>query len=86
MAVFTVKFRTTSTQFAFTKSAPCLLDFLETHSIEVAYQCRIGYCGICRLKLLKGKVTYFQQPLALINNGEILPCCCTPITNIELEM
>ncbi len=43
-------------------------------------------CGACRLKLVKGEVTYRQQPLAFINAGEILPCCCMPLTDIELEM
>ena len=54
--------------------------------MQVEYQCRSGYCGACRLKLVKGEVTYRQQPLAFINAGEILPCCCMPLTDIELEM
>jgi ferredoxin len=52
----------------------------------VEYQCRSGYCGACRLKLVKGDVVYRQPPLAFINDGEILPCCCMPLTDIELEI
>ncbi|AGQ32060.1 2Fe-2S ferredoxin [Serratia liquefaciens ATCC 27592] len=78
--------RTTGTQLTCPKSENCLLDVLELHDVEVEYQCRSGYCGACRLKLVKGEVTYRQQPLAFINQGEILPCCCMPLTDIELEI
>lgn len=87
MATPTVKLRTTGTHFTCTKSEHCLLEVLELHAIEVEYQCRSGYCGACRLKLVKGKVAYCQPPpLALINDGEILPCCCMPLTDIELDI
>ncbi|HID9467545.1 MULTISPECIES: class I ribonucleotide reductase maintenance protein YfaE [Serratia] len=86
MASSIVTLRTTGTQLACAKSENCLLDVLELHDVEVEYQCRSGYCGACRLKLVKGEVTYRQQPLAFINQGEILPCCCMPLTDIELEI
>lgn len=86
MASSIVTLRTTGAQLACPKSENCLLDVLELHDIEVEYQCRSGYCGACRLKLAKGEVTYRQQPLAFINQGEILPCCCMPLTDIELEI
>ncbi|VAX76884.1 Uncharacterized ferredoxin-like protein YfaE [Serratia symbiotica] len=81
-----VKLRNTGTQFYYPESGEYLLEVLELHAIEVEYQCRSGYCGACRLKLVQGNVTYCQLPLALINAGEILPCCCMPITSIELEI
>jgi len=86
MATPTVKLRTTGTQFACLKSEHCLLEVLELHAVEVDYQCRSGYCGACRLKLVKGEVAYCQPPLALINDDEILPCCCVPLTDIELDI
>ena len=30
---------------------PSLLAALESHNIDVEYQCREGYCGSCRLRL-----------------------------------
>ncbi|MGO2368269.1 MAG: class I ribonucleotide reductase maintenance protein YfaE [Serratia sp. (in: enterobacteria)] len=86
MSSSNVTLRTTGTQLSCPKNERSLLDVLELHNVEVEYQCRSGYCGACRLKLVKGEVTYHQQPLAFINVGEILPCCCMPLTDIELEI
>lgn len=86
MAAPTITLHTSGTQFSSPEGENCLLDVLELHDVEVEYQCRSGYCGACRLKLLRGKVAYHQPPLALINAGEILPCCCMPAMDIELEI
>lgn len=86
MVTPTVKLRATGAQFACPKSEHCLLEVLELHAVEVECQCRSGYCGACRVKLVKGEVAYCQLPLALINDGEILPCCCRALTNIELDI
>lgn len=53
-----------------------LLDGLLRTGHDVAYQCKSGYCGTCRLRLISGKVSYTQMPMAYIATGEILPCCC----------
>ncbi|MGP4123145.1 MAG: class I ribonucleotide reductase maintenance protein YfaE [Sodalis sp. (in: enterobacteria)] len=63
-----------------------LLDALEAHQVLVEFQCRSGYCGACRLRLLAGEVKYHQQPLAFVGLGQILPCCCLPVDDIELEL
>ncbi|HEY0209869.1 class I ribonucleotide reductase maintenance protein YfaE [Acerihabitans sp.] len=63
-----------------------LLDALEAHQVPVESQCRSGYCGACRLRLARGQVRYHHTPLAFIQPGEILPCCCLPVEDIELEL
>ncbi len=63
-----------------------LLDALEAQQLQVNYQCREGYCGACRCKLLSGTVSYINEPLAFVRKGEILPCCSIPITDIEIEL
>lgn len=63
-----------------------LLDHLERHNIHHEYQCRSGYCGSCRVKFKKGKVSYAETPLAFIQSDEILLCCCRVETDIELEL
>jgi len=65
---------------------PSLLVALESHKVCVEYQCREGYCGSCRVKLLSGEVNWLTQPLALIQPGEILPCCCKAKGDIEIEL
>ncbi|QEY26434.1 class I ribonucleotide reductase maintenance protein YfaE [Neisseria zalophi] len=62
-----------------------LLEGLERTGHEVEYQCRSGYCGSCRVKLLSGKVSYQEFPLAFIGPNEILPCCCTVTEPIEVD-
>lgn len=53
-----------------------LLEGLERTGHRVEYQCRSGYCGSCRLKILEGRVAYRDLPLAFLDKDEILPCCC----------
>ncbi|MGL5728871.1 MAG: class I ribonucleotide reductase maintenance protein YfaE [Plesiomonas sp.] len=62
-----------------------LLEALEQAQYFPEFQCRSGFCGVCRIRLLHGKVTYQQEPLAFIASDEILPCCCIPVSDIEIE-
>ncbi|KPN74831.1 MULTISPECIES: class I ribonucleotide reductase maintenance protein YfaE [Neisseria] len=62
-----------------------LLEGLERTGHEVEYQCRSGYCGSCRVKILSGRVEYDDFPLAFVAPGEILPCCCRVTEAVELD-
>ncbi len=67
--------------------AKTLLNCLENAGVEVHYHCRDGFCGACRVKLVNGQIEYPNgEPLAFVGNGEILPCCCIPSSDIELEI
>jgi ferredoxin len=62
-----------------------LLECLESANVEVHYHCRDGFCGACRVTLIEGEIYYPNgEPLAFIGDGEILPCCCIPKSNIKL--
>ena len=61
-----------------------LLQGLERTGHRVEYQCRNGYCGTCRTKLISGKVSYNEPPMAVVQPDEILPCCCKAETDIEI--
>ncbi len=63
-----------------------LLDHLEKNNIHHEYQCRSGYCGSCRVKIKKGKVSYKDAPLAFIQPDEILLCCCHVESDIEIDL
>ena len=63
-----------------------LLEGLERQGYEVEYQCRSGYCGSCRTDLLDCKVEYLTEPLAYVNEGEILPCCCRPAPEAKIDV
>lgn len=78
------KVKTSDSEFRLPKNAN-LLEALEKTGHAVEYQCKSGYCGSCRLKLRSGSVDYAEMPMAFIQNGEILPCCCRVLTDIELD-
>lgn len=63
---------------------PSLLAALESRNVQVEYQCRSGYCGACRTRLLSGEVEWLTEPLAFIQPGEILPCCCRARGDIKI--
>lgn len=68
-----VTLRITGTQLLCQDEHPSLLAALESHNVEVEYQCREGYCGSCRTRLVAGQVDWITEPLAFIQPGEILP-------------
>lgn len=63
-----------------------LLQHIESKNIDVHFHCREGYCGACRTKLIDGTVEYTTDPLAFIDDDEILPCCCKASSNIHIKL
>jgi len=63
-----------------------LLDALEAQEIPAPVNCRGGYCGCCKVRLLDGEVEWVQDSLVDLSEGEILTCCCKPKTHIEIEI
>ncbi|CAL4042390.1 Uncharacterized ferredoxin-like protein YfaE [Buchnera aphidicola (Phyllaphis fagi)] len=64
-----------------------LLEILKLNHINIIYQCQKGYCGTCRVKLIKGKIKYFNNNfIAFLNPGEILSCYCTISSDIEISI
>ncbi|OSN06173.1 class I ribonucleotide reductase maintenance protein YfaE [Lonsdalea iberica] len=87
MSTPTITLRTSGAQFEYSEEGDAtLLEALETQRVNVEFHCRSGYCGACRMRLLKGEVSYAQTPLAFFLPGEILPCCCKPLSDVELDI
>lgn len=63
-----------------------LLEGLERTGHEIEYQCRSGYCGACRTKILDGRVDYDELPMAFLMPDEILPCCCKVKEDIRIAI
>lgn len=72
-------------QLAF-QHANTLLESLEAQGVDVQFQCREGYCGSCRARLLEGETHQVTEPLAWLNDGEILLCCSIPRSNLKLKL
>ena len=63
-----------------------LLSALEAANIHIHFHCREGFCGACRTKLLDGEVEYTTDPLAFIDDDEILPCCCVAKSALKIKV
>jgi ferredoxin len=63
-----------------------LLDVMERNSIPVQAHCRGGFCGSCRTKVVAGEVQYHIEPLAYIDDDEVLPCACKASTPLQLAV
>lgn len=64
-----------------------LLEVVNRNSkgVEVYSECRVGLCGACACRLVKGDVRYLKEPLALIRSGFVLTCIASPLSDIELK-
>lgn len=68
------------------KAGETVLETLQRNGIDTEFNCKEGFCGVCRTKLLKGCVEYNLDPLAFIDDDEILSCCTLPKGNIEIKI
>jgi ferredoxin len=73
-----ITFTKSQVEQAWSKGDGNLLEFSEAHGLTPEYGCRSGQCGTCKVKLLKGKVSYQQEVSASFNEDEILLCCAVP--------
>lgn len=72
------------------ESAEHILDAALRADVRLPHQCRSGWCGTCRAKMLEGKVHYQEFPLALTQDeadaGYILTCQAHADAPIELSV
>ncbi|WP_199506687.1 MULTISPECIES: class I ribonucleotide reductase maintenance protein YfaE [unclassified Psychrobacter] len=68
----------TSKQRFYLHDSETLLDGLLRTGHNINYQCREGYCGSCRVQKIAHSepIEYVTHPLAMVDEDEILPCCC----------
>ncbi|MCL1096054.1 class I ribonucleotide reductase maintenance protein YfaE [Shewanella kaireitica] len=63
-----------------------LLEALEQKKVSTFSECRNGFCGQCKTKIISGSVSYITEPLVTLEADECLPCCCVPDTDIDLDL
>lgn len=63
-----------------------LLEFAEACDVPVRWSCRVGVCHTCESGLIDGKVRYMPEPLDRPSGCNVLICCSTPLSDIELDM
>lgn len=58
--------------------------------IEARHQCGEGYCGTCKIKRhalpVGTRIDYLYEPLVMLEDDEILPCCCQVSGVLHLEL
>ncbi len=63
-----------------------LLDFAEAHGIAADFSCRVGICNECKCQIQSGEVEYGSEPLDMPEQGELLPCCARPLSDIQISL
>jgi ferredoxin-NADP reductase/ferredoxin len=63
-----------------------LLELAEACAVPVRWSCRSGVCHNCESGMIEGEVAYAPEPLDLPAEGNVLICCTTPKTAIELDL
>ena len=63
-----------------------LLEFAEACDVSVRWACRAGVCHACASGLIDGRIGYNPEPLDPPGDGNVLICCSTPLTAIELDL
>jgi uncharacterized protein len=59
-----------------------LLDLALNNGLKLKYGCRSGVCGTCACKLLSGKISYLQNPIAASPKDTVLLCCARPESDV----
>ncbi|MGB6686461.1 MAG: hypothetical protein WBE76_01315 [Terracidiphilus sp.] len=47
---------------------------------------RMGVCHTCESGLIDGRIGYAPEPLDRPVDGNVLICCTTPLTAVELDL
>jgi ferredoxin-NADP reductase/MOSC domain-containing protein YiiM len=63
-----------------------LLEFAEACAVPVRWACRTGVCHNCESALIGGQVRYSPAPLTPPADGNVLICCSTPVSEIQLDL
>lgn len=63
------------------KSASILMHIIE-NQLNIHFECQQGYCGACRAKLISGEVSYINDPLAFLMEGDFLTCSTLPKSDV----
>ncbi len=63
-----------------------LLEFAEACDVPVRWACRSGVCHACESGLIDGQVRYAPEPLDMPADGNVLLCCSTPVSAMELDI
>jgi ferredoxin len=71
------------------KGSDYILDIALEHGLDVAYSCRAGQCGTCKVTLLEGSVEHDCKNALTPDDekeGHILACQARPIGRVVVDL
>ena len=84
-ATFTVSFTRSEVAAVWSPSSGTLLNLAEAAGVSPTFGCRAGSCGLCRIAITEGRVSYVE-PVDEPDGGYVLPCCAIPATDCRLDL
>jgi ferredoxin-NADP reductase/phenylpropionate dioxygenase-like ring-hydroxylating dioxygenase large terminal subunit len=78
MPPVSVRFARSDISAEWTPDKGTLLEFAETIGIAPTFGCRSGICGTCATWMKQGSVEYLEEPVAALEEGQVLLCCSAP--------
>lgn len=63
-----------------------LLNAIMQQGVNPDWGCKAGFCGSCRATVLSGKWHYAADPIAFVKTDQILLCCATVDSDLELDV
>ncbi len=85
MSEITVTFSKSNVTAEWDNDYDSIVEFAEDQGVDIETGCRYGDCGTCMTAMKSGKVAYEYDPMATLDEGTILPCCCKPTESITIE-
>ncbi len=85
---YTIEFRKSNKILKWNDRFESILELAEENGIDIEYECRQGFCGTCKVKLLSGKVDMETEDGLEdeeIKDGFILTCVAVPKSDVLLE-
>ncbi len=73
-----VELKASGTQLEWNPSKNSLLESIEEKGADAPFSCRVGNCGTCLTKILKGNVTHPELTRFPFADDEALLCCAAP--------
>lgn len=85
---YNIEFRQSQKTLEWDDRFESILELAEENDIDIDYECRQGFCGTCKVRLLSGQVDMeVEDGLEEqdIQEGFILTCVAVPLSDIVLE-
>lgn len=81
----TIQFAKAGKEIQTTAEDNSILDVAERAGVPIAFDCRAGSCGQCKVALVSGKVSYNIRTNYKCPPGSCLSCSCWPESDVVLD-